>query len=576
MKSPALVARGGQKGARGIVQKADDSHRRPKPRGHILVMDPSFFALGYGIMLTELSEATDTHKLESDKDLLDRFQNGDEHAFSQIVQRHGPMVRGVCYRILKNSSDCDDAFQATFCVLASRANSVHWQDSIGGWLHQVARRVSLKLKSDITRRRRTESHAAKLEHDPAINPDRSVGILELGQILDQEIDKLPCSFREAILLTQVEGLSRNEAALRLGVTVAAVKDRLERGRDLLQKRLLKRGVSLSAVALAAWLAPTPACATAMPLLVTHTSQLAIAFASGKLIGAPLSVATTLANGILKILGMQKIALAMTLFLSMITGGSLLYGFLQDNPNRFETGLRGTIVKIDRDDNPSITLELDEYRTLLNLDLANDAKVWIAYEETTRNQLEIGQFIAVKLDTDHRTIKEIHGQGTMREVTIKSVSETGALLIEGDDDHPQRAPELVELAPSAILRIGGMNASLDELKPGMTVPLELGPSANTVHAIETDADPHTILEGELLTINLSEQEVIITTETEDDKIVDRRFKIDKSTTLQSQGETIPLEKLCKGWHLKVRLSDDEQTIKAIKVLHAESDDTKVEP
>lgn len=514
-----------------------------------------------------ISETIDVNKdceLGSDKDLLLRFQNGDEQAFAKIIERHGYMVRGVCYRILKNANDSDDAFQATFLVLAARVNAIDWQESVGGWLHQVARRVSLKLKSDIIRRRRVETRAAKHELDTKIRPDQSVGIHELGQILDLEISRLPCSFREAILLTQFEGLSRNDAADRLGISVAAVKDRLERGRDLLQKRLLKRGVSLSAATLAVWLVPNTASAASTPILITQTSQLAIAFASGKLMGVPLSAAATLANGVLKVLGMQKIALAMTIFLSMITGGSLLYGFLQDNPARFESGLRGTIVQIDHDQSPSLTLELDEYRTLVNLDLAKDVKVWIAYEEIASNRLKVGQFVSLKLDTDHRTIKEIHGQGSVREVTIRSVPNPGLLVVEGDDDNPESTPELIELAPETILRIGGMNAALEELKPGMTVPIEFGSDGNVVHAIETEAEASRIVEGELQAIDLSKNELILATETEDDRIIDRRLRFDTSVIARSKGRIIPLEDLRKGSVLKVRLDDDGRTIKGMNI------------
>ena len=522
-------------------------------------------------MVSALIDVTDNCEVESDKDLLLRFQNGNEQAFSKIVERHGVMVRGVCYRILKNSSDCDDAFQATFFILASRANVVNWQDSVGGWLHQVARRVSLKLKSDLARRRRLESDAAKEELQQCGGPDQSVGVHELGQILDQEISRLPRSFREVILLTQCEGLSRSEAATRLGISVAAVKDRLERGRELLQKQLLKRGLSLSAVALAAWLVPNSVGAANVSVLVAKTSQLAIAFASGKLIGAPLTAAASLANGTLKLLGLQKMAMALTLFLSLVTGGSLVYGFLQDNPTRFESGLRGTIVQIDDDKTPSITIELDEFRTLLNLDLSKDAKVWIAYEETTRDMLKVGQLIAVKLHTDNRTIQEIHGQGTVREVTIKSVSNPGLLLVEGDDDNPESIPEMIELAPETILRIGGMNASLDELKPGMTVPLEFGSGGDTVHAIETEAEASQILEGELQAIDLTKNELMLSTETEDDEIVDRRLKIDTSIVVQSMGKGIPVADLRKGCSVTIRLDDDGQTIKAMNVDFPELDD-----
>ncbi|MCU0719351.1 MAG: sigma-70 family RNA polymerase sigma factor [Pirellula sp.] len=522
-------------------------------------------------MVSALIEVTNNCEVESDKALLLRFQYGDELAFSQIVQRHGLMVRAVCYRILRNSSDCDDAFQATFFILASRAKAVNWQDSVGGWLHQVARRVSLKLKSELTRRRRLELNAAKEEHDQCVGPDQSVSIHELGQILDLEIGRLPSSFREVILLTQSEGLSRAEAATRLGISVAAVKDRLERGRELLQKRLLKRGLSLSAVALAAWLVPNSTSAANVSALVAKTSQLAVVFATGKLMGAPFSAAASLANGTLKILGMQKLAMALTLFLSLVTGGSFLYGFLQDNPTRFESGLRGTIVHIDNDENPSITLELDEYRTLLNLDLSNNAKVWIAYEETSREKLKVGQFIAVKLDVDHRTVKEIHGQGIVREVTIKSVSNPTGLMIEGDDDDPESIPEMIKLAPETILRIGGMNASLNELKPGMTIPLEFGSEGDAVHAIEAEAEASQILEGELLAIDLSKGELILSTETEDDSIVDRRLKIEPSIVARSMEKVIPLEDLRKGCCLRIRLDDDGQTIKGMNVEFPEADD-----
>ncbi len=326
------------------------------------------------------------------------------------------------------------------------------------------------------------------------------------------------------------------------------------------KKTIKTGCVLSAATLAVWLVPNTASAASTPILITQTSQLAIAFASGKLMGVPLSAAATLANGVLKVLGMQKIALAMTIFISMITGGSLLYGFLQDNPARFESGLRGTIVQIDHDQSPSLTLELDEYRTLVNLDLAKDVKVWIAYEEIASNRLKVGQFVSLKLDTDHRTIKEVHGQGSVREVTIRSVPNPGLLVVEGDDDNPESTPELIELAPETILRIGGMNAALEELKPGMTVPIEFGSDGNVVHAIETEAEASRIVEGELQAIDLSKNELILATETEDDRIIDRRLRFDTSVIARSKGRIIPLEDLRKGSVLKVRLDDDGRTIK----------------
>lgn len=276
---------------------------------------------------------------KTDKQLLEQFLDGNQDAFARIVKRHAAMVRGVCHRILQNASDSDDAFQATFFILASRAKTIAWQDSIGGWLHQVARRVSVRLRSNLGRRRVAETDAAKEKQSTFFNPLGNEVLRELGEILDREIGQLPDQFREVILLTQAEGLSRSEVASRLGISVAAVKDRLERGRELLQKRLLKRGLTLSSVTLAAWLIPSTTQAAGFQALVSSTSQMAAPFAAGKLVGAHLSSSAALAQGVLKLLGLQKASIVVAFLLTLISGGSIAYGFLQDNPTRFEDGLR---------------------------------------------------------------------------------------------------------------------------------------------------------------------------------------------------------------------------------------------
>ncbi|MFN7292351.1 MAG: hypothetical protein ACK5YR_24865 [Pirellula sp.] len=131
--------------------------------------------------------------------------------------------------------------------------------------------------------------------------------------------------------------------------------------------------------------------------------------------------------------------------------------------------------------------------------------------------------------------------------------------------------MIELAPETILRIGGMNASLDELKPGMTVPLEFGSGGDTVHAIETEAEASQILKGELQAIDLTKNELLLSTETEDDEIVDRRLKIDTSIVLQSTGKGIPVADLRKGCSVTIRLDDDGQTNKAMNVVFPELDE-----
>ena len=112
-----------------------------------------------------MSESTDEIGLlvdaPTDRELLKEFLLGDEAAFTQLIERHAELVRGVCFRVLRHTADCEDAFQATFFILASQAKNQVWQDSIGGWLHQVARRVSLRLRADIARRKKLEMQSCK-------------------------------------------------------------------------------------------------------------------------------------------------------------------------------------------------------------------------------------------------------------------------------------------------------------------------------------------------------------------------------------------------------------------------------
>lgn len=501
--------------------------------------------------------------IETDRQLLAQFLVGSEEAFAKIVERHAVMVRGVCNRILRNPSDSDDAFQATFLILASRAKTVAWQDSIGGWLHQVARRVAVKLRSNLGRRRAAEADAAREKEVTSRDPIRDIGIRELGEILDKELGQLPDRFREVIILTQAEGLSRSEAASRLGISVAAVKDRLERGREILQQRLLKRGLTVTSVTLAAWLLPTTTHAAGLQALVSSTGQMAASFAAGKIAGANLSASAALAHGVLKLMGLQKASVMVALLLTLVSGGSLAYGFLHDNPKRFEEGLRGRLVRLATSHPSSLTIELDEYKALIDLDISSEAKVWIAYEATTLETLKIGQNLAVKLGSDNRTIEEIHAQGFVREATIEEVNDAGRITIEADDDDPESKPQTIEISPEAIVRIGGLPASQEDLRPGMSVPLEFGHAGIAVHAIETQADDTEIFEGELSAIDLLKKEIVLTTENEDDQVIQRVLRVDNSALLSSGGSPMQIDDLKLGCKLKLRLDETGRSIRALK-------------
>jgi RNA polymerase sigma factor (sigma-70 family) len=221
----------------------------------------------------ELDRGTDC---STDVALLKRFvQQRDEQAFAALLARHGPMVLGVCRRVLGNQHDAEDAAQATFLVLARRASTIRPPDRLASWLYGVARHLALKSRRTDARRRRRESVPVCRPQPP--DPLDELSGRELLAVLDEELARLPEVNRLAVLLCGVEGLSQEEAARRLGWTTGSVKGRLERGRARLHARLLRRGLTLSAVFGAVEVARAGAAAELPAALGLPTLRAAVAF-----------------------------------------------------------------------------------------------------------------------------------------------------------------------------------------------------------------------------------------------------------------------------------------------------------
>ena len=181
----------------------------------------------------------------SDTELLDRFrQRGDESAFAALVRRHGATVLSACRRILSDPADVDDAFQATFLVLFRKIRTAHGP-TIGTWLRAVAHRIAVRARSDSHRRALREKAAAGCREQVAA-PCHDLSWRDTVAILHEELDQLPEVYRRVLLLCYLSGQSRDEAATNLGLSIGAVKGRLERGRKMLESRLARRGIGLSA------------------------------------------------------------------------------------------------------------------------------------------------------------------------------------------------------------------------------------------------------------------------------------------------------------------------------------------
>jgi RNA polymerase sigma factor (sigma-70 family) len=226
--------------------------------------------------------------------LLDKFvTQRDESAFSALVQRHGQMVWGVCRRLLHSHHDSEDAFQATFLILALKATSIVPRGMVGNWLHGVAYQTALKARAISARRGRTEVQVPELP-EPIVEEHASWS--DIRSLIDDELCRLPDRHRAVVVLCDLEGNTRSEAARHLGVPEGTIAGWLSRGRAKLAHRLSQRGVVLSGGGLALVLSQSAASGQMPVALASSTTKAAIAFAAQSAMAtgtiSPLAIALT--------------------------------------------------------------------------------------------------------------------------------------------------------------------------------------------------------------------------------------------------------------------------------------------
>jgi RNA polymerase sigma factor (sigma-70 family) len=279
----------------------------------------------------------DRDREATDGQLLERFLNHrSEAAFETLVRRHGSMVLGVCRRVLRHSQDAEDAFQATFLILVRKAAGLRGRRTVGDWLYGVAHNTALKARAANQRRRVKERQISIHRSQPPEAPEPNDWL----PLLDQELSGLPDRYRRAIVLCDLEGKSRREAARLLGRREGTLSGRLARGRVLLARRLARRGVALSGGTLAAALA-TQATAALPPPLLIHTVQAAIRVGAGPLAAAaaPSVPVASLTEGVLRAMFLSKIKVATVVVLSLGLAGAglgvLCRGVDADTPGGVE-------------------------------------------------------------------------------------------------------------------------------------------------------------------------------------------------------------------------------------------------
>jgi RNA polymerase sigma factor (sigma-70 family) len=258
----------------------------------------------------------------TDRQLLEEFSTlRDSAALTGVVARHGPMVLGVCRKWLSCEVDAEDAFQATFLVLARKAGALPWRETVGGWLHAMATHIARDARRRVLRNNLAPLPEEGIAQDGC---EDSLTRSDLRRVLDEELSRLPAKLRDPLVLCYLQGKTHEEAAREIGLPRGSLAKRLAGAQELLRKRLTSRGIVLTAGLLAT--ATVENAAVAVPAALTAaTVKVATLFVAGEALaaGAFSGTATALAEGAIKAMFATKIktATAALLAVSLVSVGA---------------------------------------------------------------------------------------------------------------------------------------------------------------------------------------------------------------------------------------------------------------
>jgi RNA polymerase sigma factor (sigma-70 family) len=450
----------------------------------------------------------------TDGQLLESYVRGrEEAAFAALVQRHGPMVWGVCRRLLPSHQDAEDAFQATFLVLVRKAASVVPREMVANWLYGVAHQTALKARATAARRGAREKQVTAMPEPALEQPDVPD---DLGPLLDQELSRLPDKYRAVIVLCDLEGKTRKEAARQLRVPEGTVASRQATARARLARRLARHGPPLSGGALAAALAQSAASA-GVPVAVTSAAIRAAGLVAAGQAAAPGAIsveAAALAEGVLRTMLLTKLKIASAVLAVVALLGAGVVALTQHVQADGPAGPPVAQKPAPAEKPPAQQAAPKQEAAARPAEARKDAE---APPQSVRGVVK-----AVSPQTNSLTVTQSAGEGTY------------------------------SLAPDAVVTIDGKPGALSALPPGADVTLGKFVDARTAGSLQ--ASGRNYFGAVVKAVDAAQRTITIAT-----REGDRTFAVSPAAFISADGKACPLSAVPAGARVNLGLLVDQQTV-----------------
>jgi len=521
----------------------------------------------------------------TDRELIGRFHGSrDEAAFAALVDRHGPMVLGACRRALRDAHAADDAFQATFFILAKKAGAVRWQDSLGGWLYLVSQNVCRKALAKLSRKPQALPDGA--EPSQPVQPAAS----ELSAILDEELRRLPSGYRDAIVLCHLQGQSVDEAAKSLGVSEGQLRGRLHRGREKLRERLTQRGVALSVTALTVALSTTNAAAVPAVLKTTLASGV-LAFADGAGASAVSETVFALTTEVLAAMSRTKFQLIAALSI-LIVGGVFTAGValqpsqaqvsqVVENNRRNQPQIlpsqtvqiredvkidrrEGTIKSVDGPGNKLVII-LDEDKFELSVELEPKVEIIVARRPVKLGELTVGMRAAASFMGTEKKAFQLEAHWPRLDTVVKGTDTAKNILTvkaEGNNGFEFEVP--LPVGADAKIELEGLSVGLGDLAAGSKIEVEFALDKKTVVGIVAEGSKDD-LPATVKSVDIANKTITLSVKVaglKDERAVDLSFGVTSDAKFRLVGKDVALTDLKADMPVVARFAADRRTINMV--------------